>query len=77
LQIRELGQRYRKPQLGLTGGVINVPTDISRIQHALPHNINETDTIAVAIKKSLRLKNAYSIGCIVCPHGHEIFKTTM
>jgi hypothetical protein len=41
LQIRELGQRYRKPQLGLIGRVIIVPTDISRIQHALPHNINK------------------------------------
>ena len=57
-QIRELGQRYKKPQLGLTGGVINVPNDISRIQHALPRDINETSTIAIALKKSLRFKNA-------------------
>ena len=36
LQIRDLGIRYQKPQLGLSGGVINVHADISRIQHAFP-----------------------------------------
>ena len=36
LQIKEMGHRHKKPQLGLTGGVINVPTNISRIQSALP-----------------------------------------
>ena len=71
LQIRELGQRFKKPQLGLTGGVINVPTDVSRIQHALPRDINETSTIAIAIKKSLRFKNAYAIGRI---RPHRVIK---
>ena len=40
-QIRELGLRYQKPQLGLSAGVINVLVDISRIQHASPHTLNE------------------------------------
>ena len=71
LQIRELGLRYQKPQLGLSGGVINVPTDISRIQHALPQKLNESDTIAIEIKRSLKLKNAYAIGRI---HLHLVIK---
>ena len=64
LQIRELGQKYRGQQMGLTGGVINVPTDMSRIQHALPRDIKETDTVAVAIKKRLSYKSAYAFGHI-------------
>jgi hypothetical protein len=67
LQIRELGKRYRKPQLGLNGGVINVPVDTSRIQCALPRNINESDTVAIAIKKRLVFKSAYVVGKI-CVH---------
>ena len=51
LQIRELGKKHRGQQLGLTGGVINVPTDTSRIQCALPRDVKETDIVAVAIKK--------------------------
>jgi hypothetical protein len=64
LQIRELGHKYRGQQMGLTGGVINVPTDTSRIQHALPRDIKETDTIAVEIKKKLCYKSAYAFGRI-------------
>ena len=64
LQIKEMGPCYKKPQLGLTGGVINVPTCINRIQSALPRNIRETDTVAVAIKIRLNLKNDYAIGRI-------------
>ena len=71
LQIRELRLRYQKPQLGLSGGVINVPADISRIQHALPRTLNESDTIAVAIKKNLKFRNAYAIGRI---RGHIVIK---
>ena len=56
--------RYKKPQLGLIGWVINVPTCIKRTQSALPRNIRETDTVAVAIKRRLNLKNAYAIGRI-------------
>ena len=56
LQIRELGKKHRGQQLGLTGGVINVPIDTSRSQCALPHDIKETDTVAVAIKKGYATK---------------------
>ena len=62
LQIKEMGPRYKKPQLGLTRGVINVPTCINRIQSTLPRNIRETDTVVVAIKRRLKLKNSYAIG---------------
>jgi len=62
LQIKEIGHRHKKLQLGLTGGVINVPTNISRIQSALPRTIKDTDTVAVVLKKSLRFKSAYAFG---------------
>ena len=64
LQIRELGLRYQQPQLGLSGGVINVPANISRIQHALPRKINESDTISIEIKRSLKFKNVCVVGWI-------------
>ena len=59
-----MGLRYKKPQLGLTRGVINVPTCINRIQSALPRNVRETDRVAVAIKRRLNFKNDYAIGRI-------------
>ena len=59
-----MGPRYKKPQLCLIGGVINVPTCINRIQSTLPRNIRETDTVTVAIKRCLNFKNAYAIGRI-------------
>ena len=61
LQIRELEERYRRLKLWLIGGVINIPTDTFKIQYALSHDINDTNTIAIVIKKSLRLKNSCSI----------------
>ena len=64
LQSKEMGPRYKKPQLGLTGGVINVPTCINRIQSALPKNVREIDTVVVASKRRLNFKNAYAIGRI-------------
>ena len=57
-----MGHRHKKPQLGLTGGVINFPTNISRIQSALPRTIKDTDTIVFVLKKSLRFKSAYAFG---------------
>jgi hypothetical protein len=57
--------------MGLTGGVINVPTNTSRIKHALTHDIKETDTIAVEIKKKLCYKSAYAFGHI---HVHMVMK---
>ena len=41
-----------------------MPTDTSRIQCVLPYHIKETDTVAVAIKKRLCYKNAYSFSRI-------------
>ena len=37
----------------------------------MPRTLNESDTIAVAIKKSLKFKNAYAIGRI---RGHIVIK---
>lgn len=42
MQIQELGQKYRGQQMGLTGGIINVPTDTPQIQNVLPCDIKET-----------------------------------
>ena len=53
--------------MGLIGGVINVPGDMSQIQHAFPCDIKETDIIAVPIKKRLSYKSAYTFGRI-CVH---------
>ena len=66
LQMRELGRKYRGKQMGLIGGVINVPANMSRIQHALPCDIKETDTIAVEIKKILSYKSVYALVAFVC-----------
>jgi len=71
LQIKEMGHRHKKSQLGLTGGVINVPTNISRIQSALPQTIKDTDTVAVVLKKSLRFKSAYAFGRV---RVHKVMK---
>jgi hypothetical protein len=52
--------------MGLTGGIMNVPTDTSKIQHVLPHDnkINLTHIVEVVIKKNLSYKSAYAFGHI-------------
>jgi hypothetical protein len=47
-QIRQWG--YKRSQLGLTGSIINVPVQMDVVQKALPQFMDETLTIAVALK---------------------------
>jgi hypothetical protein len=37
--------------MGLTGSIINVPVHMDIVQKELPHFVNETTTIAVALKR--------------------------
>lgn len=46
--------QHQLPQVGLTGGVMNVPTNICRIQ--------STNTVAVVLKKDLKFKSSYAFG---------------
>jgi hypothetical protein len=64
-QIRPWG--YKRPQMGLTGSIINVPVQLDVVQKALPQFISNTMTIVVALKRRLRYKNAYQTGK-VCVH---------
>jgi len=68
-QIRPWG--YKRPQMGLTGSIINVPVQLDVVQKALPQFISDTMTIAVALKRCLRYKNAYKIGKV---HVHAVMK---
>jgi hypothetical protein len=53
--------------VGLIGGVINVPTNTSRIQHSLPRDIKQTNTDVVKIKKNIFYKSAYTF-VHICVH---------
>jgi hypothetical protein len=68
-QIRPWG--YKRPQMGLTRSIINVPIQLDVAQKALPQFINNTITIVVAMKRHLRYKNAYQIGKV---RVHAIMK---
>ena len=46
----------------LTGSIINVPVQMDIVQKALPQSINNTITIAIALKRRLAYKNAYQTG---------------
>ena len=59
-QIRPWG--YKRPQMGLTGSIINVHVQLDVVQKALPQYINNTITIVVALIIRLRYKNAYQTG---------------
>jgi exonuclease III len=59
-QIRQWG--YKRSQMGLTGSIINVPVHMDVVQKALPQFMDETLTIAVALKRRLHYKNAYQTG---------------
>jgi len=76
-----MSHRHKKPQLGLTGGVTNAPTNICVIQSVLPRNIKGTDTVAVVLKKHLKFKNAYAFGQvrvhIVMKALKQLCKTTL
>lgn len=55
------GGLKKSGQLCLRGMVINVPTDLARIQTELPHSFSADETIVVNIKCRLRYKNCYEI----------------
>ena len=48
-QIRQWG--HRRSQIGLTGSIINVLVHMEIVQKALPQYLNDTMTIAVALKR--------------------------
>jgi hypothetical protein len=48
-QIRQWG--YKQSQMGLTGSIINVHVHMDIVQKALPQSMDETMTIAVALKR--------------------------
>jgi hypothetical protein len=50
-QIRPWG--YKRPQMGLTGSIINVSVQLDVVQKALPQSIKNTITIGVALKRCL------------------------
>jgi hypothetical protein len=45
--------------MGLTRSIINVPVHMDIVQKALPQSMDETMTIAIALKGRLQYKNAY------------------
>ena len=53
--------------MGLAGSIINVPVQMDIVQKSLPQSINNTITIAIALKRRLEYKNAYQTGK-VCVH---------
>jgi hypothetical protein len=53
-QIRQRG--YKRSQLGLTGSIITVPVQMDVVQKALPQFMDETLTIAVALKRQLQYR---------------------
>lgn len=48
-------------QLCLSGMVVNVPTDLSRIQTVLPRSFSPEDTLTVKLKRRMRYKSYYEI----------------
>jgi hypothetical protein len=56
-QIRPWG--YKRPQMGLTGSIINVLVQLDVVKNALPQFINNTMTIVVALKRRWKYKNSY------------------
>ena len=65
-QIRQLG--YKKSQIGLTGSVINVPSNLDIIQSALPRSVFDTMTITVMIKRKMEYKHAFLSGNVRPKH---------
>ena len=61
-QIRQWG--HKRSQMGLAGSIINVPVHMDIVQKALPQSIDDTMTIAIALKRRLEYKNAYQTGKI-------------
>ena len=63
--------------MGLIGCVINVPTNTSQIQHALPRDIKEIGTVTMEIKKKTMLQKCLCFWSHSCTHGHEGIKVTI
>ena len=55
MQIRELP----RGQLLIHGNVVNVPSDVNSTVHTLSRPINESQTIPIKLKRSLRYKHHY------------------
>lgn len=51
-------------QKKLKGSVTNVPTDLSRIQTALPRRMEESQTVPVFLKRKLQYNHSYMQGAI-------------
>jgi len=64
-QIKPWG--YKRPQMGLTRSIINVPIQLGVVQKAFPRFISDTMTIVAALKRCLQYNNAYQTGK-VCVH---------
>jgi hypothetical protein len=62
-QIRLWG--YKRPQMGLTGSIINVLVQLDVVKKSLAQFIKEKMTIVVAFKRCLQYKNAYQIGKVL------------
>ena len=56
MQIRELP---RGGQLSIHGNVVNVPADVNSVVNTLPRPINESQTIAIKLKRKLSYKHYY------------------
>jgi hypothetical protein len=49
----------RGKQLQLSGAVVNVPIDLSRIQSILPHRLESKETVALKLKRRFRYAGAF------------------
>ncbi|XP_070184330.1 uncharacterized protein [Littorina saxatilis] len=56
MQMRELGCDH---QFGIRGNVVNVPVDVPAMVTSLPRRFEETETIALKLKRRLRYKSSY------------------
>ncbi|XP_070183583.1 uncharacterized protein [Littorina saxatilis] len=56
MQMRELGCDH---QFGIRGNVVNVPVDVPAMVTSLPRRFEETETIALKLKRRLPYKSSY------------------
>ena len=63
--------------MGLIGLIINVHVHMDIVQKALPQFMNNTMTIAIALKRRLEYKNAYQTGKSAYAYSHESTQRTM
>ena len=55
MQVRELGCDH---QFGIKGNVVNVPIDVPKTVTLLPRCLNDTETVALKLKRKLKYKTA-------------------